>query len=71
MPAMDSKDNGGISSSLFRIFVTEFVDQKSTEYHNEPYYNMRWAQMCDLTTGCHFPAHIFFKLKNVTISSHN
>lgn len=41
MPATDSKDNGGISSSLYRIFVTKFVDQRTTEYHNKQHYNMQ------------------------------
>lgn len=40
MSAMDSNNSGGISSSLFWIFVTNIVDQTSTEYHNELYYNM-------------------------------
>lgn len=41
MPATDSKDNGGISSSLYRIFVTKFVDQRTTEYQNKQHYNMQ------------------------------
>lgn len=40
MPAMDLKDNCGTLSSLFRIFVTKFVDQKFTGFHNKPHYNM-------------------------------